>query len=729
MSAVGELIKIYLRLAFRDRAVIFFNYLFPLVFFFIFAEWLDADQGGTTTFVVSMVLVLGILGNGLFGAGMRAVQDREANILRRFKVAPITPTPILIASVVTGWIIFLPAVVLTFSLAYFFYDMPLPERWFGLLVFISLGLASFRALGLILASVANSMQESNLLIQSLYMPMLFLSGATFPLTLLPDWAQIAAQYLPASYLVTGFQGTMLRNESLWENLASVVALLVTMVLALFISRQIFRWEKEEKLPTKAKAWVLAVLLPFLLLGTWQAYSRDQIDRAKTLWRDMRRGESVLIRNARIFVGDGTVIENGGLLVRQGKIARIYDRDVPEAEEVRAELIEGAGKTVVPGLIDVHVHLGAPGGFLEDPSEYDVEAAMQRALISHLYSGVTAVRSLGDLTAPSQRLKARVEDGEVLAAQLVLAGPLFTAPGGHGTEYFEQVPEFVRGQLEAQFVRTPSTAEEAARQVLQLQQAGVGAIKIVLDAGVAGMLFNRLDPAMLEAVSAEALRLGLPVAVHTADLRDIEEALGAGASSIEHGSARQEIPPELLERMAASGAAYDPTLAVVEAIQEMRAGRAALLDRSLVQQVGERDLIDYTRARIESGELRERLEPAVAYRLETAAANLLAVHGAGGRLVAGSDAGNALVLHGPGLHRELQLWVAAGVPAADALRAATHDAARLLGMGDRVGLIREGFDADLLLVDGNPLEEIQATERISTLIFKGERVRRSDLFDQ
>ena len=72
MKAYLELIRIDLRLAYRNKMVIFFNYLFPLIFFFTFAELLGADQGGTITYVVSMVLVLGILGNGLFGAGMGA---------------------------------------------------------------------------------------------------------------------------------------------------------------------------------------------------------------------------------------------------------------------------------------------------------------------------------------------------------------------------------------------------------------------------------------------------------------------------------------------------------------------------------------------------------------------------------------------------------------------------------------------------------------------------------
>jgi imidazolonepropionase-like amidohydrolase len=89
----------------------------------------------------------------------------------------------------------------------------------------------------------------------------------------------------------------------------------------------------------------------------------------------------------------------------------------------------------------------------------------------------------------------------------------------------------------------------------------------------------------------------------------------------------------------------------------------------------------------------------------------------------------ILIHGPAVHRELQLWVQAGIPPAEALKAATRNAAVLLGAGSRLGLIQPGFEATLIVVDGNPLEDISATERISTVIFKGERIDRPDLFDQ
>jgi ABC-2 type transport system permease protein len=188
-----------LRLAFRDKQVIFFNYLFPLIFFFFLSTMLHAERGGSVVaMIVTNVLVIGVLGNGFFGAGIRAVQEREQNILRRYKVAPITPLPILGASLTTGLLLFIPAVLLTFTLARALYGMALPDRPLSLLLFLALGTLAFRGIGLIIAAVSNSTAESNVLVQILYMPMLMLSGAMFPASMLPRWTQVAAQFLPAT---------------------------------------------------------------------------------------------------------------------------------------------------------------------------------------------------------------------------------------------------------------------------------------------------------------------------------------------------------------------------------------------------------------------------------------------------------------------------------------------------------------------------------------------------
>src|SRR5450755_3656153 len=124
MNAYTAQAAINIKLTFRDRSVIFFNYLFPLIFFFIFAQLFHAEQGGAIIQVLTMVLSIGILGTGFFGAGIRAVQDRETNVLRRFKVAPISAAPMLVASLLTGLLNFLPSALLMILLSHYIYGMP-----------------------------------------------------------------------------------------------------------------------------------------------------------------------------------------------------------------------------------------------------------------------------------------------------------------------------------------------------------------------------------------------------------------------------------------------------------------------------------------------------------------------------------------------------------------------------------------------------------------------------
>ncbi len=615
---------ITLRLTMRDRAALFFSYVFPLLFFFIFAEISDAEQGGVITQVVTMVLILAILGNGLFGAGVRAVQDRELNILRRFKVTPISPAPILAASMVTGWLVLLPVLLVTLGLAVLLYGMPIPERWVSLFALVSIGVLAFRAIGLIVASVVNSAQESAILNQLLYLPMLFLSGATFPITALPSWAQVAVQFVPASYLATGFQGIMIGHESLAQNWRSAAALLAATVVALFISMKLFRWEKEEKVPRTGKLWVVVVLLPFLGLGAWDAWTRDNLNKAKILHRDLRRSRTLLIRDARIVISKGKVIESGAVLIRDGRIADVFEGKAPDAKTLRAEAVEASGKTIIPALIDVRVSLGLPGGVYEPARAYQPDKAVLRAVAAYLYCGVAAVRSSADAGGVVDRVRKLVAEGQWLGAE-----------------------------------------------VFKSDHAGTLA-----------------------------------------------------------GPFRELTAPEEFARMAAHGEAYVPMLSAAEAGASILTGDAEMFERSLVLQVGPPELIEGTKRmmRRASPESPEKLAAAQA-DLGQATENLRRAWRAGVILAAGSGSGNPLVFHGPAIHRELQLWVDAGIPPEVALEAATYNGARILTALGRIGAVQKGLEANLLVVDGNPLQDIAATERISLVVFKGERVFRSALFEQ
>lgn len=719
MRSYWALILIDLKLALRNRSVLFFNYLFPVIFFLVFAQFMGAALGGGIPFVVGMVFILGILGNGLFGAGLRAAQEREADILRRFKVTPISPTPILVASMVTGWIVFIPTIAIVMGMAHFYYGMPLPERWLSLFAMISLGVIAFRAIGLIVASVANSVQESNILVQLLYMPMLFLSGATFPVSSLPGWARVVAQFLPASYLVTGFQGVFYRKETLAANASSVAALIATTILATFVSTQLFRWEKDEKIRSSAKLWVLGVLLPFFVLGSYQLWSRDHLRKADALWRDLRRRETLLIRDARVFVGDGRVFEASAVLIEDGRIARVFVSKRPDPADWNAELIEAAGKTLLPGLIDLHVFLGATGGAPGAPvADEDPNQATARALAAYLYCGITAVRSIGDPMEKAVELRRRVASGETLGTEVFAAGPTFIT-GGESSDAARRSAGILQMMAQRQSLSMPSSVDAARAQVRDLAARGVDAVAAALGPGA--------DLGILQGLGDEAALRHLPLIVRTSSARETRDALAAGAATIELGSDSDLVPQEVFVSMAGGETVYVPTLSRLEAELSLRTGNESLLERSLLQQVGPVPLIQRTRQ-----ELRSTPPPApedvaqLETRMALVRANLLRALGAGVLLAAGSQAGSPLVLHGPTVQRELALWVEAGVPPATALQAATHHAAKSLGAANRLGLIEEGFDANLLLVNGNPLADITDLDRISLVIYHGERLPRSRL---
>jgi len=627
MKTLTALIKIEIRLAFRQRVVLFFNYLMPLVFFLVFAQTNKAEQGGAITQVVTMVTVIGILGNGLFGGGMRAVQEREANILRRYKVAPITPLPLLIASMVTGLVIYMPYVVFMLLVAKLRYGMVMPPHLASLLLFVMLGVMAVRSIGLIVASVVNSMQESSVLVQVLYMVMLFLSGATLPTSMFPLWLLTATQFIPSTWLVTGLQGILIRQETLASNWQAVGALLLTTVVGLLLCVKLFRWEKEEKMRPSAKLWVVAVLLPFVLLGSWQVSSKDNVKKTMLLDRQLSRSRTALIRDARIFVGDGSVIESGAVLVKNGRIEAVYDHDIPDPKSVSAQLIEAAGKTVLPGLVDVQIQLGAPGGFPEASKKYDPVLASQRELAAYLYCGVTAVRSFGDRPDAAQVIQERVNSGEKLGADLMLA----------------------RGAAPPEI---PS-------------------------------------------------------------------------------SFRERIADEDFAAMVHSGTTYTPLLSAVEAIPHVAAGTLEFLNRSLVLQVAPPGMMANTKKKLDAPESAKFREKAKADAVDMAIAkdNLLRAWKAGVKLVTGSDAGSLLVFHGPTVQHEMQLWVEAGIPEAAALQAATLNSAKALRKDQRFGSIAKGKEATLLVVDGNPLLDIRATEAISLVMLKGERINRSELLNQ
>ena len=245
---------------------------------------------------------------------------------------------------------------------------------------------------------------------------------------------------------------------------------------------------------------------------------------------------------------------------------------PDAKSLNAEAIEAAGKTLLPGLIDVHVHLGATGGFYDDWSKFDPKKSAERELEHYLYCGVTAVRSAGD------RLD---DDAEVAAAFSAPAknwdrNCFFvdrSSPRKADTERNSRIS--CRKHMRAAFQRGICRARRKRRRKRANRwtispRSKVDAIKGVLEAGVPGYSFNRMDVNILRAVVDEAHAKNLPVAMHTGNATDVADAVSFGADSIEHGSFIDEIPDATIAEMKSKGIAYDPTLSVAEGFTQLRA---------------------------------------------------------------------------------------------------------------------------------------------------------------
>jgi hypothetical protein len=139
---------------------------------------------------------------------------------------------------------------------------------------VTIGTVTFASLGLIVASVTNTMQETQIINQIIWFVFLFISGATIPFPMLPGAVQKIAVFLPATYLVSGLQRAMIDHTSFPDLGPYIASLGGCALIAFIISAQLFRWEPETKVPRQAKLWAVAAVVPFLLLGAWETMNGD-----------------------------------------------------------------------------------------------------------------------------------------------------------------------------------------------------------------------------------------------------------------------------------------------------------------------------------------------------------------------------------------------------------------------------------------------------------------------
>jgi imidazolonepropionase-like amidohydrolase len=399
--------------------------------------------------------------------------------------------------------------------------------------------------------------------------------------------------------------------------------------------------------------------------------------ASTAFAGVANANLTLVQDVRVFDGKAAH-EHRSVLVRDGVIA---DADFHGKAPAGARVVEGSGRTLLPGLIDAHVHTWQ---HFELPLVFGVTTQVD------MFTGVEVM----------QRIKQQMAEGRNgREADVFSAGTLVTAPGGHGTEFPVKIPTLEKGG-DAQAFVDARIAE------------GSHFIKIVMEDGYGDHHFNSLDIATVKAVIEAAHKRGKLAVVHISSLKDARAALEAGADGLAHlfvAPALSQEEADGLARLAqAKGAFVVPTFSVLESI-------AGVKPRDLLDDPQVAGLLD----REERGALQTGYGPAPRPAILAAPKMVTnSMRRAGVPVLAGTDAGNAGTQYGASLHHELAALVDAGLTPREALVAATSAPAKAFRLGQR-GQIAKGYKADLVLVEGNPLQDIGATRRIVEVWKDGE----------
>ena len=287
MSNFASLTRTRILLALRNKMFFFFSVVFPLGMFFLYAGIFARSNPRAVSYFLGPVIAFNVMGS-FWGLSATLVMFREQGILRRFHVTPVTATDMLASSLLANYVLTLPTVSVEVFLARFIFHVPSLGNLFSLAILVTVGTVSFGSLGLVVASVTNTMQETQVLNQIIWLPLIFLSGATFPLAYLPNSVQHVGLFLPATYLVTALQGALYQSFSVSQLMVQILALAVWAILTFFVAAQLFRWEPEVKIPRKAKLWALATALPFFLLGAWENTNGDILKQAQAAFHSLER---------------------------------------------------------------------------------------------------------------------------------------------------------------------------------------------------------------------------------------------------------------------------------------------------------------------------------------------------------------------------------------------------------------------------------------------------------
>jgi hypothetical protein len=405
-----------------------------------------------------------------------------------------------------------------------------------------------------------------------------------------------------------------------------------------------------------------------------------------------RERPLVIRGARLFDPSTHEVREGMTIVVEGSRVGAVAPDESLAVPSGAEIIEAAGRMVVPGLWDMHAHHGIPSPDLE------LDAPL------NLAAGVTMARDLGSHTEQILALRERIEAGEAIGTRLILAG-FIDGPGGR--------PSGVLG----------GNAEEARAIVDRFAELGYAQIKI----------YQEMPPELVPVLVERAKHHGMRVSGHVPNGMNAREVLEGGFDEIQHllqvigNLGPIPSPVEDLDAFYDWFSELTADSEVVRSFLELMVSRDAALDPTLAGFLwwcSPPDWVGEIAGRLPSSPRRRFLVFSSQYeclpphsRRDEALANLVGVvraaHEAGVPVLPGTD-----FIAGLGLHAELIEYARAGIPAPEVLTLATLGAARVMGMDDELGSVEPGKLADLILVDGDPTQDIGDIRRVALVVKDG-----------
>jgi len=420
-------------------------------------------------------------------------------------------------------------------------------------------------------------------------------------------------------------------------------------------------------------------------------------------------QTLVLRGARVIDGTGTnPLDNAAIVIRDGRIVAIGPASTTTVP-AGAEVVDYTGKTIIPGLISGHSHVGIFVGLKAAPENYSRDSILRQLKQLEAY-GVTTLMSLG-LNGPLfYELRAELHAGSAPGADL------FGADQGIGV---------VNGQPSAAVVRVadnqisrPDSVEMARLSIRQMAARKADMVKIWLD-DAGGALPAKVKPEVYTAVIDEAHKNGLRVAAHIYDLDDAKAIVRAGVDIIAHGVRDKPVDAELIDMMKARSVWYIAT-AVLDYTNYIFAEQPPWMREPFFQ----RALHPEVRAQLDDPAYRERtLGSPGTTKNRTAVAtnkkNLKALYDAGVLIGMGSDSGVGLRIPGVAEHLELALMVEAGFSPIQAITIATSNTAALLKLDDR-GSVMAGKIADLVVLDADPSADIANTRKIHAVWHRGKQ---------